>query len=466
MSHPHSTDEKKKGAPAPVESVQPNQSEAETDDFKVVEVEGVSKTYCRNLRRSLWYGVQDIFRELTFQGSYSGSLRKEEFEAVQEVSFDMKRGECVALLGPNGAGKSSMLKMMNGILRPNQGSIRIRGRVSALIELGTGFNPVLSGRENVFINSSILGFSREETEAKFDEILEFSEIGEFIDSPVQSYSSGMKVRLGFAVASHLAPDLLLVDEVLAVGDLAFRLKCYDHLQKRVESGMSVIVVSHIVAMMPRFCTRAIVFDKGRVTFDGDIMEGIAEYQKILGIEKAKLKRINEDDFSNPDPLSSPETTGVEEPEIQPEVQVDHARTLDQNGVESDTFSTGDPITLEIAIRSQRDLEQCKMVISLDSASFGIVSTMVSARKEFLFPLESVSRKGLNVFRLHLKKVPLVDGGYSFNVSIYGEGKLSLLEQRHALGAFKILNTNDRRKALKGILTINHSWENCNDREES
>lgn len=417
----------------------------------VVEVENVSKTYCRDLRRSLWYGVTDIWRELTFRGSYAGELRPQEFEAVKEASFAIEPGECVALLGPNGAGKSSMLKMMNGILRPNQGAITIRGRVSALIELGTGFNPILSGRENVFINASVLGFSREETEELFDEILAFSEVGEFIDAPVRTYSSGMKVRLGFAVASHLAPDLMLIDEVLAVGDLAFRLKCYEHLRKRVESGVSVVLVSHIVQMMPRFCTRAIVFDKGSIVFDGGIMEGIAEYQKILGIEKAKLSALNEDDYSDAD--KDVDEAFSESQDVAPEISIESFRTLDVDLNEKDSFESGDPLVVEVAIESRSDHKNCKLVVSLESSSFGTVSSMASQRQKFLFDLVGGQK---SIIRLHLKRMPLIGGGYSFNLTLYGEGR-TVLEKRHALGSFSILNKAEEKRALKGVLLINHDW---------
>lgn len=416
----------------------------------VVEVRDVSKTYCRDLQKSLWYGVKDIFREMSFRKSYAGELREKEFQAVKDASFNVKSGECVAMLGPNGAGKSSMLKMMNGILRPNSGSIRIRGRVSALIELGTGFNPVLSGRENVFINASVLGFSREETEEKFDAIMAFSEIGEFIDAPVQTYSSGMRVRLGFAVASHLSPDLLLIDEVLAVGDLAFRIKCYDHLQKQVESGMAVILVSHIVAMMPKFCTRAIVFEKGKIAFDGDIIEGIAEYQRILGIEKAKSGSIQhlEDDLDGVDesgnkPMVSSSNTSIAT-----------ARTLSLENEEKNVFKTGDSLRLEVRIHSELDQPNCAIVANLNSSTFGNVSTMASRSSKFNVDLKADAD---TVLHLTLDQLPLVDGAYSFNLSLYGSERAMLLDQKSALASFKILN--ERARSLKGVLALSPDWKN-------
>ncbi|MDA0973020.1 MAG: ABC transporter ATP-binding protein, partial [Bacteroidetes bacterium] len=186
----------------------------------IITVDRVSKKFCKELKRSLLYGLQDI---LSLGGGNTDELRKNEFWAVKEVSFELRRGDCLGLIGHNGAGKSTLLKMLNGLISPDEGSITIHGRVGALIELGAGFNPILTGRENIYNNGAVLGFSKSEIDAKLQEIIDFSEIEEFIDMPIQNYSSGMKVRLGFAVAANLEPDLLLVDEVLAVGDAGFRI---------------------------------------------------------------------------------------------------------------------------------------------------------------------------------------------------------------------------------------------------
>ncbi len=193
-------------------------------DEVLVKVEGVSKKFCRSLKRSLWYGVQDVTSELIGRPGGHDELRKNEFWAVQDVSFELKRGECLGLIGPNGAGKSTLLKMLNGLVKPDRGRITMRGRIGALIELGAGFNPILTGRENIYVNGSVLGFTKKEIDRKFDAIADFAEIGEFIDTPVQNYSSGMRVRLGFAVAAQMEPDVFLIDEILAVGDVGFQNK--------------------------------------------------------------------------------------------------------------------------------------------------------------------------------------------------------------------------------------------------
>jgi len=245
-------------------------------DDVLVKVEGVSKKFCRSLKRSLWYGVQDVASEMLGREGHHDELRKNEFWAVNDVSFELKRGECLGLIGPNGAGKSTLLKMLNGLVKPDKGRITMRGRIGALIELGAGFNPILTARENIYVNGSVLGFSKKEIDGKFDAIVDFAEIEEFIDTPVQNYSSGMKVRLGFAVAAQMDPDVLLIDEVLAVGDFSFQQKCLGKINEmRQKSGL--LLVSHSMNTVRMVCDRVIVVDKGGVVCDGDSVSGISCY---------------------------------------------------------------------------------------------------------------------------------------------------------------------------------------------
>lgn len=196
------------------------------------------------------------------------------FQALDEINFTVSEGESVALMGYNGSGKSTLLKLISGVLRPDTGKIRTRGRVAGLIEVGAGFHPDLSGRDNVYLNAAILGMSKSEIDARFDEIVEFSEIGEFIDTEVKHYSSGMFVRLAFAVAIHTEVDILLVDEVLAVGDAPFREKCKLKIRELVEAKKTMIVVSHDLPMLKALCSRGIVIKRGKPIFDGPIDEAI------------------------------------------------------------------------------------------------------------------------------------------------------------------------------------------------
>lgn len=258
----------------------------------------VSKKFCRSLKKSLWYGVKDILGELSpfsrnavspingTKHQNDKQLRPQEFWAVNDVAFELKRGECLGLIGHNGAGKTTLLKMLNGLIKPDTGRIEIHGRVGALIALGAGFNPILTGRENVYINGSVLGLSKKELDEKIDEIIEFSEIGEFIDAPVQNYSSGMQVRLGFAVATAIQPDVLLLDEVLAVGDASFRHKCYHRINKIIKD-CAVILVSHSMDSIAAVSTAVGFMDHGKFSFFADTSEGIQAYNDAMAASSSQ-----------------------------------------------------------------------------------------------------------------------------------------------------------------------------------
>ncbi len=244
----------------------------------LVKVEKVSKKFCKDLKTSLLYGVKDIFSNVIGNNKENG-LRAKEFWAVKDINFELKRGECLGLIGHNGAGKSTLLKILNGLINPDEGIITIKGKVGALIELGAGFNPILTGRENIYNNGAILGFSKEEIDNKIEKIIDFSEIRDFIDTPVRNYSSGMKVRLGFAVAANMEPDVLIIDEVLAVGDLGFVLKCFKTIDNLLPNT-AIIFVSHNMPMVSRICTQIILMDKGVAKFQSqDVSKGIDLYYK-------------------------------------------------------------------------------------------------------------------------------------------------------------------------------------------
>lgn len=246
------------------------------DNEVLVKVEGLSKKFCKDLKTSLWYGVKDLASGLLGNKS-ERTLRPKEFWAVKDIDFELRRGECLGLIGHNGAGKSTLLKIINGLINPDAGKVTIKGRVGALIELGAGFNPILTGRENIYNNGAILGFSKKEIDEKLDHIIAFAELEEFIDMPVQHYSSGMKVRLGFAIAAQMEPDVLIIDEVLAVGDLGFVLKCFKTIDN-ILPNTAVIFVSHNMPMVSRICTHVILMDKGITKLKGkDVSKAIDIY---------------------------------------------------------------------------------------------------------------------------------------------------------------------------------------------
>lgn len=217
-----------------------------------------------------------------YQTLFAGHKRfYKEFWALRDISFDVHRGECIGIIGRNGAGKSTLLQIITGTLAPTTGEVKLKGRVAALLELGSGFNPEFTGRENVYLNGSILGLTREEIDARYDEILAFADIGEFIDQPVKTYSSGMMVRLAFAVQVMVDPDVLIVDEALAVGDAAFQRKCYARMDALQARGVTILLVTHDMETVKQRCNRAILLTSGRTMFDGNALEAVFQYMRQL-----------------------------------------------------------------------------------------------------------------------------------------------------------------------------------------
>ncbi|MEO1621694.1 MAG: ABC transporter ATP-binding protein [Cyanobacteria bacterium J06632_3] len=247
----------------------------------VLSVQNVSKRFCRDLKRSLAYGVQDICREILCLRKEVTSLRTDEFWALDDISFELRRGESVGLVGRNGAGKTTLLRIISGLINPDAGSVEVIGRVAPLIALGAGFNPILTGRENVYANMSILGLSKKEISERFSQVIEFAEIGDAIDAPVQTYSSGMAARLGFASAIYTEPELLLVDEVLAVGDARFQSKCTRKLAQLKSKGTSFLLVSHSSSLVLSSCQKAVYLLKGKMQAFGEANSVVQRYESEL-----------------------------------------------------------------------------------------------------------------------------------------------------------------------------------------
>lgn len=265
-------------------------SQSENDDV-IIAVNNVSKKFCRNLKQSYLYGLKDIGAELLGKPRYSSKLRKGEFWALDNVSIEVKRGESIGLIGVNGSGKTTLLKIISGLIKPDNGYVKVKGRLAALIALGAGFNPVLSGRENVYINMSIFGLSRKEIDLRFQEVLDFAEIWDAIDAPVRTYSSGMKARLGFASAIYTNPDILLIDEVLAVGDFKFRVKCYRKLSELRKSGVSFVLVSHSAGAITSNCDSAAYLAKGKLVMSGNANLVVQKYEEDLSVNQVSNAKV-------------------------------------------------------------------------------------------------------------------------------------------------------------------------------
>ncbi len=385
-----------------------NQPSTSHENEVLVRVNGVSKKFCRDLKKSLWYGVKDVAAELFPFGKQKSEIRDRrsdssslssdlgpptsdpglrpgEFWAVKDVSFELRRGECLGLIGRNGAGKTTLLKMLNGLIKPDEGTIEMRGRVGALIALGAGFNPILSGRENVYVNGSILGLSKEEIDSKIEDIIDFAEIRDFIDSPVQSYSSGMQVRLGFAVATALDPDILILDEVLAVGDAAFRAKCYNRVVA-LRKKAAVIFVTHSMEQVARICDSTLLLSKGQIAFLGDVGEGVQRYDKIneLGAEQ--------------DPYFI---------SLHPPISAFKLKEL------LTVVQSGNPLKFGVEIETTAPLINFKIRISFYSSSGAIVAEVNQSSNDYNLSLHT----GLNRMNIELPVAPLRHGTYRLGCNI-------------------------------------------------
>lgn len=281
-----------------------------------------------------------------------------EFWALKDVSFTVNKGERVGIIGHNGAGKSTLLKVFSRITVPTEGEVRVRGRIASLLEVGTGFNMELTGRENIYLNGSILGMSRQEIDSKFNEIVEFSEVGDFLDIPVKRYSSGMFVKLAFAVAAHLDPDILIVDEVLAVGDMKFQEKCLGKMEDVAGHGRTVIYVSHSMRTIQQLCNRVIVMEHGKIIFDGDVDEGI----KIYMDNTKKMETFND--------LSTVERTNS----LGQSVLMKSVEVLDKD---ESIFNNNEMLKLRLSFEAYKDINDLNIRMTILYADKTPAGTMVT-----------------------------------------------------------------------------------------
>lgn len=379
---------------------------------ELVNVENVSKKFCRNLKRSLWYGVQDMARDILGHEN-SPELRRDEFRALDNISFSLKRGECLGLIGKNGSGKSTLLKMLNGLLKPDSGKITIYGRTGALIELGAGFNPILTGRENIYVNASILGLTKKETDLLLDSIIEFAEIGEFIDAPVQSYSSGMKVRLGFSVAIHIKPDVLLIDEVLAVGDIGFVMKCFNKIDELL-ANTAIIFVSHNMQQISRVCSQVMLIDRGLTIYNGNnVSEAIDEYYSSFKFPESSF--VHNDEVSlNKIRLNNTDIHGVGSL-----VRVQRLTNLD--------------IELEFEINAAYKNPELKIVFC--DRELRSVATFISDDKS----TKIINKNGHVSVRVHFSEIPFSKGVFSITVGLTDRTNGKVLFRMQEVACFQVLS---------------------------
>lgn len=378
----------------------------------VLTVDNISKKFCRDFKRALFYGIQDISYELTgLRGSQNTTLRKDEFWALKDVSFSLKKGEAIALVGRNGSGKSTLLRVISGLIKPDAGMVTVKGQIAPLIALGAGFNPVLTGRENIYANMSVLGLTRQQIDERFDAVVDFSEVGDAINAPVQSYSSGMAARLGFACAVHTEPDILVIDEVLAVGDVQFRTKCFRKLGDLRAKGVSFILVSHNPNSVRSLCESAVYLREGVVQSMGETTKVMVHYEAdALNLDSKKVSGELERS-----PKSMKDSLGAD---------ITALFFKDAKGERIKSIYSGEPASLCIICEAHRPIADLRVAVSVKAkASEGEHTLSLSS---ILDEVRLDLASGKNLVELEMPLVCLPPGPYFMHIVIR-EGVMDIMD---------------------------------------
>ena len=425
--------------------------------MSAIEIRDVRKIYRRYGRRRQFATLKSAL----LSGRIMRDLQPDEtFEALKGVSFDVHAGKTFGIIGRNGSGKSTMLKLIAGIGRPTEGTVRVEGRVSALIELGAGFHPEISGRDNVFINGMMLGLTKKEIAGRFDDIVRFAELEEFIDAPVKTYSSGMYMRLGFAVAIHVDPDVLLVDEVLAVGDEAFTHKCLDKFAEFRRRGRTVLLVTHSLELVTRFCDEALWLDGGVAKAQGDPKRVVDAYlMAVAKTENVDLTAADTEAAAQLEPPvpSAPHADSNEPPDMfravegrwgSREVEIVGVDLVGPDGQSSHVFQSGDPLEIRLRVHANEPVRDFVFGVGIFSADGvccygtnthieGAVSGELAGDGEAAFAIE------------HLD---LVDGTYKLDVAVHRENGVPY-DYHRLLYTFRVKS----RLKEAGIFRPPHHW---------
>ena len=399
-----------------------------------VRFDNVSKRFTLRHERSR------SFQEAALAFLHGRDNSREELWALKDVSFAVERGKTVGIIGPNGSGKSTVLKLITRILEPTSGQVIVQGRVSALIELGAGFHPDLTGRENVYLNGSLLGFSRKEMKAKFDSIVEFSELEKFIDVPIKHYSSGMHMRLGFAVAIHVDPDVLLIDEILAVGDQAFQNKCLNKIGELKSQGVTIIFVSHDLEAVRSLCDRAIWLEDGVIRMEGPTIEVVAAY--LDSVRSEELKRLQ----------ASRQAMGGEKRWGSMHAEILGVRFYDHLGRERAVFVTSETFIARITYYAHDRIEKPMFGVAIYNDKGVHINGPNTVFSDYPIPWI----EGRGTVDYIIESLPLLEGMYFVTTAIYDHTGAHPFDHHQLKYVFRV--QTGQVKERHGIFYIPSRWD--------
>lgn len=388
-----------------------------------IEVEGVSRRFRVHAREAR------TLKDLFVQGGRTGAT---DVWAIRDVSLRVAPGEAVGLIGRNGSGKTTLLRLVAGIIRPTTGSVAAGGRIGSLLELGAGFHPDFTGRENVFLNGAIQGLRREEIRRRFDEIVAFAELEHAIDRPVRTYSSGMTMRLGFAIAAFLDADILLLDEVFAVGDEAFQRKCFGRIFRFKQEGGTIVFVSHDASAVERLCERSVLLDRGRVAFDGPTREAVARYRRALADELDPAERA----------------AGLRE-WGSGEASIRSAALVGREGAPRQQFLSGEPFLLEVALEAPPGLPAPRLQLEVRDGA----GTLVGGDEVDLGVLGWRAGNGTGVVRYELDSLPLAEGRFHLRLGLTDSAGERLYHWVDEALAFVVYPGGEER----GVVRLEGTW---------
>ena len=394
-------------------------------DKGTIEVRDLSKVY------HLYNNPSDRIRE-TF------SIRKKKYSkehyALKNINLKINKGESIGIVGTNGSGKSTLLKLVTGVVTPTTGTIKTDGKIAALLELGAGFNPEYTGIENIYLNGTMMGYTEEEMKKRVPDIIEFADIGEFINQPVKSYSSGMFARLAFAVSINVEPDILIVDEALSVGDTRFQVKCIDKMRELQESGTTILFVTHAIEQIKRFCTRAIWIKNGELIEDGEASQVVDLYDNFMKYGEKKIEKVN-----NEDEFRLPENS-------------DYLAVIQKVSINKNMFKTFEKLEVEVTYdvydNHMEDLQVGVAFYSLDRKIY------VFGPNTNLDKISVPQKQGRHVVKYIVPELMLMGGDYTVDVGIFNSGGIVNLDYKNNCEGFSVAN----EYFSEGMFYLKHEWQ--------